>query len=428
MLTLRKLRVATEEPAAARRIADYVLMPGESPGAFAANGSASGGRLPPSAIWSGTPRMLEALAVESGAETHSEELAVALQGCSPADGHRLRREGMIELPLLDDRGRPVHDARGWTRKRRVKGTKSVDLTFSAPKSVSVVWSQAEVDLRVEIEAAMLHAAGAMVECLTTTKPVISWRREMQPGVGFAAALALHVTARAALGDVVPAPQLHVHAVLLGVERRDGLFASPELAGLFKHGAPLEGGALARAALAERLVDLGFSIDSETGERARFFEIHGVPHGLIARMSPRTADVVAKVSERETGRAKPLSGRERAVAAMQTRAPKRGRLSAAEIAAAWSASAAEFDFGREAVRELRKGSGSGSGSGSGAGGFGGPVDARMAHVSAQALRKIQSGGAASIGATRAAVLESAAGRLRLGEALRLAAELEAAGAI
>jgi len=423
MLTIRKLRVATGDAAAASRIADYVLARSDSPHAFSTAMSPSSadaleGDAIPNSIWAGTPLMLETLAVANSTEVQPDQLASALQGCRTDDGKRIRKEGMIELPLLDARGRALRDARGWARKVKVKGTKTVDLTFSAPKSVSVTWSQANPDLRAAIERSMLTAAGAMVHDLTTTKPVISHRREMQPGVGFVAALALHATARTAVGDIMPAPQLHVHAVLLGVERRDGFFASPELSGLFKHGAPLEGGALARASLAEQLVDLGFAIDSETGQRQRFFEIRGVPDDLITRMSPRTKDVVAKVTERETVREKPLSGRERAVAAMQTRAPKHAALSAAETELAWRAQAAEFDFGADAVDALR----------SNACSFRYRRDSAKALVGASAQRRIPSGSGASVATSRAAVLEAAAGRLRLGEAMQLLDEMESAGLI
>jgi hypothetical protein len=263
---------------------------------------------------------------------------------------------------------------------------------------------------------MLEAAGAMLEWMTTTMPVVSLRHTLHPAVGFAAALALHVTARTAVGEPVPAPQLHVHAVLIGVERGDGLFAAPELSGFFKHGAPLEGAAIARARLAESLVELGFEIESETGRNERFFEICGVPGGLVGSMSARTQDVEAKLAERQAARGSSLTSRERAVAALQTRAPKQRELQSSDIAELWRREAQAFGFGPDAVQALRT-----------AAPFGTDLESRVACVRAAVRRRLNNRGAsASVGEARATVLESAAGRLRLPEALALLNEMEADG--
>jgi conjugative relaxase-like TrwC/TraI family protein len=418
VLTIRKLRVASEDIACARRLADYVLAPGDAPRAFAVD-VATGARQAryengTSAIWNGSAAMLETLGVRSGAEVLSDQLTLGLQGRDVIDGKRIRREGMIELPTIP--GRSNYDETGRRPKVRTKGTKSVDLTFSAPKSVSVVWSQANPRLRAELEAAMLEAAAAMLEWMTTTMPVVSFRRALQPAVGFAAALALHVTARSAPGHEVPAPQLHVHSVLLGVERSDGLFAAPELSGFFKRGAPLEGGAVGRARLAESLADLGFGIEAETGRNGRFFEIAGVPAGLVQCMSARTRDVEAKVLEREAAQGRSLTSRERAVAALQTRAPKRAGLRPAEIAAVWRRQAEEFNFGQEALKVLQTASTLRT-----------DVAWKAELVRADALRRLRlRGPAVSTGEARAGVLESAAGKLTLDDALTLLSEMEIEG--
>jgi conjugative relaxase-like TrwC/TraI family protein len=265
----------------------------------------------------------------------------------------------------------------------------------------VAWSQARPAVRAEIEAAMLAAADAMLENMTMAKPVVAHQRALWPARGFAAAAALHVLARAAGGDAEPSPQLHVHSIVVGVERDDGFFASPELSGMFKYGAPLEGGAVARAKLAERLVDMGFEI-VRTG---RFFELQGVPEGLVRRMSGRTKDVEAGIRAREKARGKQLTLGEKAVVALETRVPKRQEAGLEETVAAWTAQATEFGFGPYAVDALRSGSG-----------FSGDADKRRAQVAADVRKRMRAiGPAPSVGATRALVFECAAGRLRLDEA-------------
>jgi conjugative relaxase-like TrwC/TraI family protein len=373
VLTIRKIRVASEKPSEAGRTAEYVL---------------DGVR----AVWLGSPRMLERLEVERGDNVTRDQLALALRGRSARSGERVRREGWIERP----------------DGSRARGTKSVDLTFSAPKSVSVVWSQADADLRERMEAAMLASAEAMLECLTQTKPVVAHRGLLWPAVGFAAAAALHVVARSANGERAPSPQLHVHGVVVGVERDDGYFASPELLGLFKAGAPLEGAAVARVLLAERLAELGFEIEPETGRGNRFFEIRDVPAGLVERMSGRTRDVESRIGERELAKGDRLTSRERAVAALETRPPKRAEATPEQAAAVWRAHAADFHFDGAAVDALRRGRG-----------FSGDLATRTTTVrTAMARRRNGRRSKLSTGEAHAMVLECAAGRLRLTEATAL----------
>jgi conjugative relaxase-like TrwC/TraI family protein len=415
VLTIRKIRVASGDDADARRAADYFVASPESPEAFAHAGSEGprGDSDGSNTRWLGSSPMLGALGVSYGAGVERDHLARALQGRNTRSGERIRREGWIQRRAVDEHGRPLYDERGRRVKVGMLGTKSVDLTFSTPKSVSVVWSQAPVTIRSQIELAMITSAEAMLECMTQTKPVVKYQGQLTSAHGFAAAAALHVTARTAQAERFPSPQLHVHGIVVGVERADGLFASPELSGMFKAGAPLEGGAVARAKLAEQLLDIGFEIQWETGTSGRFFEIRHVPRGLLARMSGRTRDVEAKVRERQQTRGARLTNEERAVAALQTRARKRRDASTEEIAALWRAQADEFGFGSASVNALVR-----------AGGWLSPeLTSRASATRAAVLRRLQERGPGlSPGESRAIVLECAAGRLRLNEALALLEEL------
>jgi hypothetical protein len=244
----------------------------------------------------------------------------------------------------------------------------------------------------------------MLREMTERKPVVAYQRDLIPAAGYAAAAALHVVARAARGEAMPWPQLHVHAVVVGVGRGDGFFASPELSGMYRYDAPLEGGAVARARLAESLVELGFGIE----RRGRYFEVRGVPAELIERMSGRAREVARIVARREADAGRPLTQRERAVVAMQTRRPKRGELSLASAREGWEEAAAEHGFGPAAVAELRAGPG-----------FSEDLSRRRAAVSATT----GSGDAKeSAGERRASFFERAAGVLRLAEAEALLASL------
>lgn len=77
-------------------------------------------------------------------------------------------------------------------------------------------------------------------------------RVREPAAGIAAALSLHVTARRTDDDdYAPAPQLHVHSVVVGLLRKDGRLVTPDLWNWRDNGAR-EGGALGRATLADSL--------------------------------------------------------------------------------------------------------------------------------------------------------------------------------
>lgn len=262
---------------------------------------------------------------------------------------------------------------------------------------------------------MLDAAASMLENMTLAKPVVPYQGALRRPRGFAAAVSLHVLARAVRGAPVPAPQLHAHCLVVGVERPDGLFAAPELWGMFTGGAPLEGGAVGRAMLAERLVDLGFRVAQE----GRYFEIAGVPAPLLASMSSRTREVTAAIREREAD-GRELGSRERAVVALVTRLPKGEEATPATTAAAWAATRGRFGFDAGGVEALRDGPG-----------FAAGVEKRRAQVETVASgRRVpgartvggrsgsdgRSAAAAGARRSRVAFLECAAGRLRLAEAL------------
>jgi conjugative relaxase-like TrwC/TraI family protein len=302
------------------------------------------------------------------------------------------------MPVTDARGRAVVDDEGHPVLERVRGTKSVDLTFSAPKSVSIVWSQADPALRREIEHGMLAGAASMLADMTLAKPVVAHRGGLEPASGFAAAAALHVFARASHADAAPAPQLHVHGIVVGVERSDGLFAAPELSGMFRRGAPLEGGAIARLRLAETLADIGFEIVNH----GRYFEIAGVPAGLVERLSARARDVESSLEERRRARnGASLTNVERSMAALLTRPAKRDQAPLAATVASWRGHARDFGFGRDTIEAIRVGRG-----------FAEPLEVRCRPLRPCLLTDDDAPPASR---QRARFLELAAGRIRLAEA-------------
>lgn len=421
MWTVRKVRVAIDDNAGARSAARYPLDPGDSPSAFAPAGG-EGSEPRPLAYWLGSEGALRQLGLERGQEVEPEQLALALQGRG-MDGGQVRRPGPMQQPVRDDNGRPLRSADGKAVTERKLGIASYDLTFSAPKSVSVVWSQAGEELRRKIETAMLEAWNAATEHLIRSHDVVMQGRDENgerlygPAEGFAAAASLQVTARRAQGDPAPAPQLHVHGMLVGLERLDGILAGINSRAIFGDAA-LEAGAYARALLAERLSEIGLEIESGTGRDGLYFEIRGVPKGLIEAMSGRTREIEEAAAREELDLEKELTNGQRAELAMLTRMAKEGAASPEQIAAWWRARAEEFELGPRALTDLV-----------GEPGFGlDPEEAQRSLAAAVEKCMRKRGPTVSRAAARGIVMAAAPGRMTVAEAEEMIESLQARGSL
>ncbi|WP_027006151.1 MobF family relaxase [Conexibacter woesei] len=429
MLTLQKIVIVSGDQDAAHRAARYVVDRDEAPGQYvpASYWTRSEPGLPEGAerahtMWLGDAQVLGHYGVERGAEVAEADLERVLVGRHAQTGEQLRPAGNRRVDKLDERSRERLERAGYD-KRTVKAFANVDMTFSAPKSVSVLWSQSSPEVRAAIEQAMLESANAAVGHMTKTKPVVDWGTKRPPDQrhdvarGFGASSALHVTARRAAADAVPAPQLHVHSVLFGVQRSDGEVVAPASSGMFRKDAALEGGAVGRLVLADRLVAMGFEIEWTTGRKGRFFEVVSVPEALRAAMSPRTDEVEAekRAYERRTG--EEAKGGAVPRLATDTRQPKDHDGTPPELVAeTWLALGQEHGFGPIEAALLAQ-----------PGRERAPLAARRAVVRELALARLAANGpTVSRGTAAAIVYESGAGRMDYEEAHALLQDMEAAG--
>lgn len=163
-----------------------------------------------------------------------------------------------------------------------------DCTFSAPKSVSVAWSQAEGTTAQEFRAAHLSAVEAAVSYLEDR---CGWTRRGHAGEEMEKARLVfaayeHGTSRA------QDPQLHTHALLLNIcLRTDGTTGALDTRALYSH--KMAAGALYRAELSRQLeVRLGL----ESIEKGSMFELKGVPKALCDEFSKRRKEIEAKLEE------------------------------------------------------------------------------------------------------------------------------------
>jgi len=188
----------------------------------------------------------------------------------------------------------------WIRPQGASGGRGagIDVTFSAPKSVSAVWALADPWQREQIEEAHANAVEQAVGYLRDEVELVRRRQNrivMHETAGdLIAAEYRHTTARGVAGAVAPDPQLHSHVVVSGVVRRDGQIAAVASRPIFR--AAREVGAYYRAALAWELRSRGYAIEQATGNRDRYFELAGVPRSLREEFSQRAREFRDAVEE------------------------------------------------------------------------------------------------------------------------------------
>ncbi len=157
-----------------------------------------------------------------------------------------------------------------------------DLTFSAPKSVSVAWSQAGTETALEIRSAHQEAVEKALEYIEAQ---CGWTRrgkfgaQKEPAKLFFAAFE-HGTSRA------QDPQLHTHALMLNAcLRQDGTTGALDTFELYYH--KMAAGALYRAELTRQLE---FRLGLQAERTGSTFELEGVPQDLIDEFSTRRREI------------------------------------------------------------------------------------------------------------------------------------------
>lgn len=176
-----------------------------------------------------------------------------------------------------------------------------DVTFSAPRSVTLAWAFAQPERKAAIEAAQERAVRA---ALTTIEREAIWARRGKGGqvlepVALSAALFQHGESRPAEhedGRVFCDPNLHTHAVILNLATRaDGSIGA--IHSKILRDWKMAAGAQYHAALAHEMETLGFAID-RVGYNGTF-ELAGVSDELIRYFSARRKEIEDELAEHQT---------------------------------------------------------------------------------------------------------------------------------
>lgn len=210
--------------------------------------------------------------------------------------------------------------------RHGKHRPGLDLTLSAPKSVSLIGLVGGDSRVVEAVRAAATATLAFVE-----SELIEARAVNAPGTPQQPVRTGNLLAATFLHDVNRAqePQLHVHAVIANAtQRANGEWRALCNEALYRAQHLL--GTVHNTELRARLESLGYRTELTPGGRDGAFELAGVPRAAIAAFSQRSQAIAAYL--REHG----LQGtpREREIAALATRDPKAAGLAPEERLAHW----------------------------------------------------------------------------------------------
>jgi len=183
----------------------------------------------------------------------------------------------------DSRWRVTRDElfRFVTARRAASVTMGFDVTFSVPKSVSVLWAIADRATQAEVVAAFDQAVDTGVAYLERHAAVTGRGEDRIQGRGLTAASFTHATSRRL------DPQLHAHVIVANaVETATGTHRALDGSALFAHARTA--GYLAGAQLCHELTErLGVSWRPV---RSGIVEVAGVPPVAVEAMSQRRQEI------------------------------------------------------------------------------------------------------------------------------------------
>lgn len=302
MVSIGKLARAQERyylDTVARGREDYYLGAGEAPGRW---------------IGEGAP------ALGLSGEVREQDLVRVLEGLHPATGERLSQ-----------------------RQRAADRVPGFDVTFSAPKSISLLHALAEPQVAREVRQAHDAAVEAALGYLEREAAVARRRSGGEltrlPTSGFTGAAFRHRTSRA--GD----PALHTHVLVANlVMAEDGHFGAFDATRLYAHAKTA--GYLYKAHLRHELTArIGVEWTSVHEGTA---EVAGISAEVIRAFSRRRQEIEARLDELGHH-----SARAAAAATLATRAAKDPAAGAETLIAGWREKAVDLGLGPAEVRDLTR---------------------------------------------------------------------------
>lgn len=179
---------------------------------------------------------------------------------------------------------------GRSTKEGVEHRPGWDLTFSAPKSVSILSEVYDLpDVRESHNRAVKEALAHIERSYLQTRLSVNGEVVRLPAKNAVFATFTHDVSREL------DPQLHTHAVLLNATKTPHGWRSIANENLIDRNAIMEGGMAYRMALARELRERGFSLQQHRDPR--LFEIEGIPDELMTEFSKRAGQIKAYFEDR-----------------------------------------------------------------------------------------------------------------------------------
>ncbi|MBL1435410.1 MAG: relaxase domain-containing protein [Rhodobacteraceae bacterium] len=216
----------------------------------------------------------------------------------------------------------------------------LDLTFSAPKSVSIAALVFEDERLIKAhDKAVLTAMAYVEQKLVQTRYYKNGDLQVETGGKIIAGLFRHDTSR--LLD----PQLHTHAVIANmVENSSGRMTAIHNDLIFK--AQKLGSDIYRHELAHRVQQAGYTV--ERVGKDRLIEIKEVPPELTKQFSKRRAEIEAALKERGMGN----TAKSAELAALATRTAKQENVDRGALQAGWLAEAEALGLTKDRIAGIR----------------------------------------------------------------------------
>ena len=251
---------------------------------------------------------------------------LGLQGEVKSDQFEAVREGLH--PQTGDYLRPRHSADRLDEQgnTQTKARSLYDLTFSAPKSISIQAVVGGDERLIAAHDKSVQVALAEGELYAATRVRLTNSNDNRTTSNWIVAAYRHDTSREL------DPQLHTHAVAanLTYDGTEGRWKALQASGLYERRAYLT--EVYRNALANEVRGLGYEIESRHHPNGRDlgFEIRGVPNELLERYSQRSVQRDAAIDDftREHGR-RPTDN-EIAVLVRESRANKLTEITTEEL--------------------------------------------------------------------------------------------------
>lgn len=192
----------------------------------------------------------------------------------------------------DIEGKPLVK-KGWDKeKKEYRHTPGWDLTFSAPKDVSIVWSSADEALRAKIERVQEQAVQNALDQLQNHSA------RSRTGTGGKESIEAEIVAGLFQhsSNREKEPQLHTHAIVMNVAHgQDGIWRTLDSRHVYKDQRSIS--AVYKASLAYGMRQLGFKVERTTDS----FAIVGVPKKVKALQSSRSRAVEDELSSQGLSR-------------------------------------------------------------------------------------------------------------------------------